>query len=393
MAATSTLGTVPLRVREGTTNRLLRAARDCRRAARRYESTSLAVAGRLLRLWVRDGFRPREALAAGLGDPRLPVERLPGCISWARLDRLLATVNHLRRDATQDKGAFYVYCQGLGVPVPRLWAIFEKGLGFSGEGRVLTRRADWEVFFEKELPEEFVVKPVNGSYGRGFNAFQRCPGGFVDAGGVSYTPANLYDTLAGHHHYRRFIIQQRLRNHARLRELSGTESLQTLRINTFVEEDGTSRAYCPEVKLITGDSLVDNYHHGRTGNIVALVGRGGVLGPGLAPSPDGIDLVEVTHHPRTGAALASHPLPFFAETVALVERIAPLFLPIRAIGWDVAPTVDGPVVVEGNMFFDPPTLVRSPFEPLEASRTCEALLTRLRDYGKNGRPPITRPRS
>jgi hypothetical protein len=37
----------------------------------------------------------------------------------------------------------------------------------------------------------------------------------------------------------------------------------------------------------------------------------------------------------------------------LVFRAARLFLPLRTIGWDVAIAPDGPILMEGNAYWDP----------------------------------------
>jgi len=46
-------------------------------------------------------------------------------------------------------------------------------------------------------------------------------------------------------------------------------------------------------------------------------------------------------------------LPFWDEACALAETAARHFLPIRTIGWDVALTPEGPVILEGNFWWNP----------------------------------------
>jgi len=48
-------------------------------------------------------------------------------------------------------------------------------------------------------------------------------------------------------------------------------------------------------------------------------------------------------------------LPCWFETSVLVKQPALKFLPLRAIGWDVAITPDGPCILEANSYWDPPT--------------------------------------
>jgi hypothetical protein len=56
----------------------------------------------------------------------------------------------------------------------------------------------------------------------------------------------------------------------------------------------------------------------------------------------------------TGADLVGVAVPLWREARALAERASRLFLPMRTIGWDVAVTPDGPVLIEGNARWDPP---------------------------------------
>jgi hypothetical protein len=130
--------------------------------------------------------------------------------------------------------------------------------------------------------------------------------------------------------------------------------LQTLRVVTYAEPDGGVGVYDALFKIIVGDSLVDNFQDGRSGNLIARTRLvDGVLGPAVGPSPDGVGLASYVDHPHTGVSICGLPLPGFAEALGLVRRAAQFFLPLRTIGWDVALTASGPVLVEGNVWWDP----------------------------------------
>ena len=47
-------------------------------------------------------------------------------------------------------------------------------------------------------------------------------------------------------------------------------------------------------------------------------------------------------------------LPCWEEICDLAVSVAPHFLPMRSIGWDIALTPEGPKIVEGNARWDPP---------------------------------------
>jgi hypothetical protein len=61
----------------------------------------------------------------------------------------------------------------------------------------------------------------------------------------------------------------------------------------------------------------------------------------------------LTNHPKTGAPFADFQLPHWQEARKLAEHAAVLFLPLRTIGWDLALTDDGPLLLQGNAEWDP----------------------------------------
>jgi hypothetical protein len=126
----------------------------------------------------------------------------------------------------------------LGLPVPLLYAVFDPPVGWLPTGEILSDREAWERFFEAGLPAEFVVKLAEGVYGQGVNVFRRTTGGFVDTLGVVRTAFMLYEALRTDGHYRKFVIQARLRTHVDLERLSGTTALQSVRFITAVWPEG-----------------------------------------------------------------------------------------------------------------------------------------------------------
>jgi hypothetical protein len=201
------------------------------------------------------------------------------------------------------------------------------------------------------------VKPARGSGGVGLRVLTRKGDGFRDeVNSETFTAAGLYEALASSRRSR-LVVQERLRSHHELERLSATAALQTVRFNTLVGEDGVCRIAPARLKVIVGDYLTDNLGSGRSGNLVAFIGEQGELAGAAAFAADGLGLTWVERHPKTGARFEGFRIPFFAEATALVRRVAPLFLPLRTVGWDVAITERGPSLIEGNCHWDPPNYV------------------------------------
>jgi len=259
------------------------------------------------------------------------------------------------RPLTADKGLFYQYCQRAGVRIPQLYGVFRRGRpGWSrGDGEPQSE-ADWVQFFVTEVEPQFVIKPTESAYSRDVRFFERCGTGFHEAGGQRYDAAGLYALMHTAPLDSGFVIQQRLWNHPSLVAFSGTVGLQTVRMITLVD-NGVACLLHAHWKPIVGGYLIDTYIEGLLGNVESPVDlAAGTLHPGNRAMGDGEGIRSFARHPDTGRLFAGFRLPWWQEACEAVKRAAMEFLPVRTLGWDVALTADGPVIVEANHLYDPP---------------------------------------
>jgi hypothetical protein len=335
----------------------------------------------------------------GLGDPAISEELLAGCMASRELVALQDALNPAELTClTEDKSVFYPLCQALGIPVPRTLAVVSATGGWVDGGTAVSSRETWSRILADSLPTTFVSKPARGVYGDGVVVWTRADGNFADHHGRIHSAMDLYDRLVSHPRYRCFVVQERLENHADLKTLTGTAFLQTIRAATLIEPDGRPRLLYTEMKLITGSNVIDNYKSGATGNLLVNVAREtGLLAPARTLSPDGVGFVAVPRHPTTGLVLEGASLPDWSALVDLVLRCASLFRPLRTIGWDVALTPRGPVIVEGNRWWDPPAdsvlAPAAPGVPRHEMLEGAALLRRQGRVSRGTRPPPATTRS
>jgi len=335
---------------------MFRIVRFCRRTTPLCSAKYPGVFLRAVRLCRKEGFAPKEAFPLGLFDPKLSSSELSKYTSRKRMTEIQQSINPTSWDPiVRNKGIFYRYCMALDVPVPKLYAIFfAETAGWSYNGSVLITPDDWKTFFDRKLPSEFVVKPSEGSYGRAINFFRRTKKGFIDAAGKSYDSKRIYDEMFLHPEYNSFVIQERLRNHSELVRLSGTESLQTVRIVTFVAGDMGCHILHGFFKPITGDNVVDNFDRGLTGNLQVEVSlNDGMLKSAVKIAPGESGIKTVHKHPKTGISFDQFRLPLWHQACSLVKKTALKFLPVRTIGWDVALTPKGVFILEGNNWWSP----------------------------------------
>ena len=317
------------------------------RVARHYGVPPSQVARRALYLYRHHNFGFQDAMRCGLLDPSLPDAAAFGCLPQMHLTPIQNRHNRVEwKCLTEDKAIFYLFCSHAGIPAPEMLAVVGKAGGRTVNGASPSSRADWERYLANDLPAEFVVKPTLGVHGKGFRLYRR------DAADFS-APA-LYDHLTKSTEWDSFVIQRRAHNHPDILQLTGTEALQTARIVTWVTPQGDIDVYLTLFKIVAGANLHDNYNYGLSGNLTANIDPvSGRLTTATGASSDGIGFSVLTNHPKTGVRFADFQLPHWQEARKLAERAATLFLPLRTIGWDVALTEDGPLLLEGNAEWDP----------------------------------------
>ncbi|MGF1609793.1 MAG: sugar-transfer associated ATP-grasp domain-containing protein [Kiloniellales bacterium] len=260
---------------------------------------------------------------------------------------------------TENKILFSSHCRARGLPVPRLLAAVGPRIGWTAEGDVVLHSSQWARLIEGLPASEIVIKPAHGAYGRGIRFFSRQGERWCDEAGRLVAAAGILQGMRQGGARDDFIVEERVRPHPDLKRLSGTDYLQTTRIVTLIAEQGGAEIIFAVMKLIGGDATTDNFSFGASGNMVGeiSVATGRIKWMRTA-RPDGVGLVEVTEHPVTGAALRDFLLPSWQETCELARRAQQQFLPLLTVGWDIAFTPDGPLLIEGNAWWDPPNQLR-----------------------------------
>ncbi len=144
------------------------------------------------------------------------------------------------------------------------------------------------------------------------------------------------------------LLQRCLENAAELAGYS-TGPLCTFRVATFLGRDGRAAVYGVLFKMPTTSVDVDNVYQG--GLACCLDAATGRLAAGLDAN-DGV----FASHPVSGAPIEGATIPRWRDVVALAcaaqER-----LPVPwTVGWDLALTPDGPVLIEGNPRWNGPEM-------------------------------------
>jgi len=330
-------------------------ARKMRAAHALYGKPYPDMLRRFMHLCDQELFSPREVFLWDLLGPKYADSELQSALSKAACVALQQRLNPASAAAlTEDKSIFYQYCVANGLPTPRLLAVIGPQLGWTADRRVLASDDDWIRFFTELQVSTIVVKPVLGVYARSVRLLRREGVSWIDARGRRLSPEELTRDLRQDKDYNSFVVQERAYPHPRLVELSGTDYMQTLRVVTIVSPREGARVVFPLVKVIAGSSAVDNFSYGATGNFLAPINlTTGRIECARAARPGGVGTEVVERHPVTGVAFAGYEVPLWHEACDLARRAAMSFLPLVTIGWDIGITPDGPLLIEGNAWWDP----------------------------------------
>ncbi len=116
-------------------------------------------------------------------------------------------------------------------------------------------------------------------------------------------------------------------------------SINSIRLRVFRFDDRIE-VLPSNFRIGRGDSIVDNTGHG--GISAALDENGLVL-----TACDSTGMYYETH-PDTGEKIVGFQIPRWDEAVALANKLCQVVPKVRYVGWDLALTEKGWVVIEGN---------------------------------------------
>jgi hypothetical protein len=301
---------------------------------------------------------PDEALKLGLLDPKGHLSMFDLVASKSQMVQMQSRLNPRTWEwVLADKAVFYKFAAAAGLPIPRVLGTFHKTTGgWAESGRTLRTAEDWTRFLMEECPPDIVIKPTRSFCGKGVRVLHRQGDVLIDGRGRGWTPAEVVDSLRAHSKSAH-VIQERIFNHEDLAVLSGGPGLQTIRLMTVLTRSGKPQIVGSFFRAIVGSNWIDNIDMGRTGNLwVTLDSQTGRM---LNVTIVGKGIRDVTHHPDTGRQFAGETIPLWPDVVDLAFRAARAMAPVRTIGWDIAVTPTGPVLVEGNFWYGPPNGGRS----------------------------------
>jgi len=117
-------------------------------------------------------------------------------------------------------------------------------------------------------------------------------------------------------------------------------SVNTLRLVTAYI-DGVTTVIFRSIRIGNKDNVVDNFNHG---GMYSVISEAGII---TKPAIDKLGNIYKVH-PVTKTKIVGFKIPYFKEALDIVLEASTIIKEVRLVGWDIAITDNGPIMIEGN---------------------------------------------
>jgi len=202
--------------------------------------------------------------------------------------------------------------------------IFDKYLGREWINLEVSNKDDFKKFIKNK--KKIIVKPNRECSGKGIEIININKKTNFD---------KLYTKLKRN---KQCVVEEVIENHGDIRKIY-SKSLNTLRIISFTRE---KEVYILAQALKIGNGgILDNFAAG--GMYTFIDDKGMVFAPAIDKNGKTYDI-----HPITKIKFIGLVIPYYHEAINLVKEASLIVPEVPYVGWDIAITNDGPVIIEGN---------------------------------------------
>ena len=237
----------------------------------------------------------------------------------------------------------------------------------------------WQTGNLLDLDQDLFVKPRVGRGARGVCHYRRKAAfRYVDGDGKLRMLGEVVSALIRRYGTRSLMVQPKLRNHPALADLA-TNSLITLRAVTCLDEAGQPELVMAYLRVLA--KLEDDWPVKKpiseyaaavdleTGRLSAMTG-------------DKPECLSQWHdrHPVTGVPLVGRLVPCWDEVATLARQAHRVVNDRVLVGWDIAITPTGPMLLEGNSYPDvhyPQRIYGRPFGEMRIGQLLRHHMARL----------------
>jgi Sugar-transfer associated ATP-grasp len=190
--------------------------------------------------------------------------------------KLYASLNSLRWSATaRDKILFDTLMRGLGVRIPKLYAVYSPTYRMLNDVPCITELNVMTDFIQNKMSYPFFAKPIRRAHGVGtiaVNCFDPGNNTLLIRTGEQIRVHDFVTNLF-HVDESGYLFQECLAPHPAIREICGA-SLSTIRMIVFLSDDGP-RLLHAIWRVPRGSNMTDSFAGGTTGNLIGRIDRRG----------------------------------------------------------------------------------------------------------------------
>jgi hypothetical protein len=264
-----------------------------------------------------------------------------------RANREIAITVNYRHDwfgMLSSKLAAAAYLRAYGLPTIPMVALYGETLGLPCDGLVRTPE-ELLALLRRAAIYPLFGKPVESYQSLGsasLRAYDPSTDSIVFVDGRAI-PVGEFASDIRNHYAHGYLFQPLIVPHAAIRSICG-DRLATVRILTMATAAGPRIARV-SWKIPAGANSADNYW--RSGNVLAQIDtKTGTVGRAFTGS--GFDLKEVSEHPDSQQRLGGFALPDWEKLCQIALEGARVMRHMPLIGWDIASTDAGAMIVEMN---------------------------------------------
>lgn len=191
-----------------------------------------------------------------------------------------------------------------------------------------------ELFFNTVNVDRIFCKPVNGMMGRGIFILNK------------NTCNNIEDQFVKLVFSQKYIFQEVIQQHEALNKIN-PYCINSLRVISYQTDEKKVEILTGVLRVGANKAIVDNTHAG--GILTSFNMKNGKL------NNEGSQLIDYGggifyKHPETGIVFEGFQIPYFDDVKDIVVKASAL-LDLPLLGWDIAITPNGPVIIEVNHNF------------------------------------------
>jgi hypothetical protein len=242
--------------------------------------------------------------------------------------------------AFEMKDNFEKYLSQFGINVVKTLAYNHKAIFVKNGKLELIGSPEDFFYFINNLPVErsMFIKKKEDSFG-GKNIFKITPGQLKE-------DRELLNKIYSEVIKAGYIYQNQIIQHEELNKLN-PNSINCVRIVTYTNKDKIPRILGITQKTSLSEAYVDNVSFG--GGFIPLDMQNGILYNKIYTGFEKNKGEVYYKHPVTGFKPKGFRIPYFREAKELALYAAKSVPQIILVGWDIAITPDGPLIIEGNI--------------------------------------------